>query len=75
MIEVNGLDRTGLLYRLTFAIAQQNLIIDSAQITTYGERAVDTLYVHGALGSKVLEEGRLRRLKEVLLDALERSSS
>ena len=41
VIEVNGLDRTGLLYELTSALSELNLNIGSAHISTFGERVVD----------------------------------
>jgi len=71
VIEVNGRDRPGLLYRVTLALTKQNLIIDSAKITTFGERAVDSFYVHDALGSKIEDEAKLKRLRQRLLEALE----
>jgi|TARA_R110002072_G_scaffold9326_14_gene45532 [protein-PII] uridylyltransferase len=72
MVEINGRDRPGLLYRLTFAIAKQNFIIHAAKITTFGERAVDTFYIHDALGSKITSTSKLERLRAALLDALDR---
>jgi len=71
VVEVNARDRPGLLYRVTFAIARHGLIIDSAKITTFGEQAVDVFYLHDALGSKIEDEQKLRRLRRTLLDALE----
>jgi len=71
VVEVNGRDRPGLLYAVTQALTRQNLIIDSAKITTYGERAVDSFYVHDALGSKIEDETKLKRLRQRLLEALE----
>ncbi len=71
VIEVNGRDRPGLLYRLTWALTRQNLIIDSAKIATYGERAVDVFYVHDALGGKVEAEAKLKRIRNALLEALD----
>ncbi|MGO1119445.1 [protein-PII] uridylyltransferase [Rhodovibrionaceae bacterium A322] len=74
MVEINGRDRPGLLYRLTFAIANQNFIIHAAKITTFGERAVDTFYIHDALGSKITSDSKLDRLRAALLDALDRQT-
>src|SRR5690606_36946056 len=71
VIEVNGRDRPGLLYRLTWALTRQNLIIDSAKIATYGERAIDVFYVHDALGGKVEAEPKLKRIRTALLEALD----
>src|ERR1700730_7887125 len=45
VIEASGIDRPGLLYDLTRAISDLNLNIDSAHISTFGERVVDVFYV------------------------------
>jgi [protein-PII] uridylyltransferase len=71
VIEVNARDRPGLLYNVTQAITRLNLIVDSAKITTFGEHAVDVFYLHDALGSKVENPAKLKRIRERLLEALE----
>jgi [protein-PII] uridylyltransferase len=70
VIEVNATDRPALLNRLTRAMFEERLIINSAHITHYGERAVDTFYVTDLLGSKLTSEDRLRRIEQALLDAI-----
>ncbi|RST29640.1 [protein-PII] uridylyltransferase [Sphingomonas ginkgonis] len=45
VVEVHAADRPALLARLTQAIHEQGLLIHSAHISTYGERAVDTFYL------------------------------
>ena len=69
-IEVNGLDRTGLLYDLTTALANLNLNIASAHIATYGERAVDVFYVTDLTGDKIRAAGRQGEITRRLLDVL-----
>ncbi|MBX9925573.1 MAG: [protein-PII] uridylyltransferase [Hyphomicrobiaceae bacterium] len=70
VIEVAGLDRTGLLYDLTSALSDLNLDIASAHITTFGEKAVDVFYVTDLMGKKLASTDReaaiLSRLKQVL---------
>jgi [protein-PII] uridylyltransferase len=63
VIEVSGLDRPGLLYDLTSALAELKLDIVSAHITTYGERAVDVFYVTDLEGRKLGEESRQAEVK------------
>ncbi len=46
VIEISGLDRTGLLHDLTQEIADLSLTIQSAHIGTYGEKAVDVFLCH-----------------------------
>ncbi|MDP2619377.1 MAG: [protein-PII] uridylyltransferase [Hyphomicrobiales bacterium] len=70
-IEVNGLDRPGLLYALTTALARLNLNIASARITTYGERAVDVFYVTDLTGHKIDSQARQATITRRLIEALE----
>ncbi|WAT16944.1 [protein-PII] uridylyltransferase [Aurantiacibacter sp. MUD11] len=70
VIEVNATDRPALLNRLTRAMFEQSLIINSAHITQYGERAVDTFYVTDLLGDKIVDQKRLDRVEQALLDAI-----
>jgi len=70
IIEVEGLDRIGLLHDLTTALNELNLNIASAHITTYGERAVDVFYVTDLTGGKILNEQRQRAIRERLMDVL-----
>ncbi|HYV89640.1 MAG TPA: ACT domain-containing protein, partial [Candidatus Polarisedimenticolia bacterium] len=70
VIEVNGRDRKGLLYRLTRAIADLKLQIASAKISTFGARAVDVFYVKDQFGLKIEDEKRLKAIRERLLGAL-----
>ncbi|MEQ1867332.1 MAG: [protein-PII] uridylyltransferase, partial [Micropepsaceae bacterium] len=50
VIEVNGRDRPGLLHDLTRGLHVAGLSIHSAQIATYGERAIDVFYVKDGYG-------------------------
>lgn len=70
VIEVNATDRPALLNRLTRAMFEASLIINSAHITQYGERAVDTFYVTDLLGDKIVSQDRLDKVKQALLDAI-----
>jgi len=71
VVEVEGLDRPGLLYDVTDALFQSGLSISSAMVSTYGERAVDVFYVRDGFGHKVRHEERLKATRERLLAALE----
>ncbi len=70
VIEVNGRDRPGFLYDVTTALFDLGLRIASAQITTYGERAVDTFYVKDGFGMKITHDGRLKHIRELVLEEL-----
>jgi len=67
VIEVSGLDRTGLLHQLTRAISDLNLTIGSAHIGTYGEKAVDVFYVTDLMGHKIENARRQRTIRDALL--------
>ena len=71
VIEVNATDRPALLNRLTRAMFEQSLLINSAHITQYGERAVDTFYVTDLLGGKLESKTRQNKVKAALLKAIE----
>ena len=71
VIEIGALDRPALLSRLARALFEARLIVHSAHIATYGERAVDTFYVTDVLGSKVTGDARLRTIERRLIEAAE----
>ncbi|MEO1136675.1 MAG: hypothetical protein AAFW68_08705, partial [Pseudomonadota bacterium] len=74
VVEVEGLDRPGLLYELTKALAKQGATIASAHIATYGERAVDAFYLKTRKGEKLSGAAKLKRLKKALMDVLSSGS-
>jgi [protein-PII] uridylyltransferase len=70
VIEVECLDRNGLLYDLTHAMSELSLDIASAHVATFGERAVDTFYVTDLVGHKVTARARQTRIRNALLEAI-----
>ncbi len=71
VIEVEGLDRPGLLYDVTQAIFESGLSISSSMIATYGEKAVDVFYVRDGFGHKIRHPDRLETVEKRLKTALE----
>ena len=71
VLEINGTDRPGLLYRLTLRLAQQNLQISSAKISTYGVGIVDVFYVKDLFGLKVQNQRRLAGIRAAMLAELD----
>ncbi len=69
VIEVNARDRPALLNRLARALFEAQLIVHSAHITTYGERAADTFYVTDLLGEKIERSSRRKAVEKRLLEA------
>ncbi|MEZ5709361.1 MAG: [protein-PII] uridylyltransferase [Blastomonas sp.] len=70
VVEVNASDRPALLNLLAFALFDLKLIVHSAHISTYGERAVDTFYVTDLLGEKIESKARLKAMEKRLLEAV-----
>ncbi|AZI36210.1 protein-PII uridylyltransferase [Caenibius tardaugens NBRC 16725] len=69
VVEVNARDRPALLNRLARALFEAQLVVHSAHIATYGERAADTFYVTDLFGHKLDRPDRLRAVEEKLLAA------
>jgi [protein-PII] uridylyltransferase len=70
VIEINGLDRPGLLYDVTREISDMNLDIVSAHIATFGEKAVDVFYVTDLTGKKITSSSRESIIRDRLTKAL-----
>jgi len=70
VIEINGLDRPGLLYDVTREISDLNLDIASAHIATFGEKAVDVFYVTDLTGKKITSATRESLIRERLTKVL-----
>jgi len=71
VIEVCGLDRSGLLHHLTRALSDLNLTIGSAHISTFGEKVVDVFYVTDLTGYKIEAKARERKVHDRLMQVLE----
>jgi [protein-PII] uridylyltransferase len=67
MVEVSGLDRTGLLYDLTATLSKLNLNITSAHVATFGERVVDVFYVTDLMGAQITSPTRQVAIKRALI--------
>ncbi len=67
MVEITGLDRTGLLYDLTATLSKLNLNIASAHVATFGERVVDVFYITDLLGAQITSPTRQAAIKRALI--------
>lgn len=70
VIEVEGRDRSGLLYELTSALSDLSLDISSAHISTFGEKVIDVFYVTDLTDKKIDSESRRREISRRLLKIL-----
>jgi [protein-PII] uridylyltransferase len=66
VVEIECLDRTGLLADITAGLADLSLDIQSARITTFGEKVIDTFYVTDLVGHKLTNENRQNAIAERL---------
>jgi [protein-PII] uridylyltransferase len=70
VIEVECLDRPGLLADITSVLSDLSLDITSAHVTTFGEKVIDNFYVTDLVGQKIVNETRqaniVARLRAVL---------
>jgi [protein-PII] uridylyltransferase len=67
MVEITGLDRTGLLFDLTATLSKLNLNIASAHVATFGERVVDVFYVTDLMGAQITSPTRQAAIKRALI--------
>jgi [protein-PII] uridylyltransferase len=70
VVEVNALDRPGLLFDLARGLSDLGLDISSAHIATFGEKAVDVFYVRDPFKKKVTNEDAKRHIRERLLSLM-----
>jgi [protein-PII] uridylyltransferase len=70
VIEVNGRDRPGLLFDVARTLKDLGLVINSAHISTYGERVVDVFYVKDVFGLKITHRAKIQRIQKGLTEAL-----
>jgi [protein-PII] uridylyltransferase len=72
VIEIECLDRTGLLSEVTAVLSDLSLDIQSARITTFGEKVIDTFYVTDLVGQKISGDSKraniTARMKAVLAE-------
>lgn len=67
MMEVTGLDRTGLLYEMTTTLSKLNLNIASAHVATFGERVVDVFYLTDLMGAQITSPTRQAAIKRAII--------
>ncbi|MEE9313980.1 MAG: [protein-PII] uridylyltransferase [Rhizobiaceae bacterium] len=70
VIEIESLDRPGLLSDITGALADLSLDTASAHIATFGEKMIDTFYVNDLLGFKITSPQKRAAIKRKLIEAI-----
>ncbi|MGH9269554.1 MAG: ACT domain-containing protein, partial [Acidimicrobiales bacterium] len=69
-LEVRAPDGVGVLYRITRALADCDLDVRSAKVSTMGHEVVDAFYVTDAAGAKVGDSEYLGEIERAVLGAL-----
>ncbi len=69
VVEVQGADGIGVLYRVTRAIAELDLDIRSAKVQTLGSEVIDAFYLRTADGAKVIDTDHLAEIERAILGA------
>ena len=75
VIEVNGADRPGLLYQITYHLLQLGLQVNSATVSTYGEKAVDVFYVKDVYGLQIERLATQEKIKQDLMAIFEEGAA
>jgi len=70
VIDVEAPDVTGILYRVTRALAELELDIRSAKVQTLGTHVVDSFYVRDQSGQKVTEPRVLSEIERAILHGI-----
>lgn len=70
VVEVRAPDRLGVLYRITRALADLDLDIRIAKISTLGHEVVDVFYVQTATGGKLVDRDHVKELERAILHQL-----
>ncbi len=66
VVEVRAPDRIGTLYRITRALAELDLDVRLAKVTTLGHEVVDAFYVVGAGGAKLTDPEHLEEVRRAV---------
>ena len=72
VVEVRAPDRIGTLYRITRALADMELDIRHAKVSTVGHEVVDAFYVVGASQAKIDDPGHRAEIERAVLFELSR---
>jgi [protein-PII] uridylyltransferase len=72
VIEVRAPDRIGVLYRITRALAECDLDVRTALVTTLGAEVVDAFYVTATGNGKITDPEELREIEQAVVGELAR---
>jgi len=67
VIEIECLDRPGLLSEITGILADFDLDIGSAHVATFGEKVHDSFYVRDLAGQKIVAPAHIVKIEKTLM--------
>jgi [protein-PII] uridylyltransferase len=70
IVEVRAPDRVGVLWRITRALADLDLDIRLARVSTLGSEVVDVFYVQTARGQKIVDRDHQREVERAILHSV-----
>ncbi len=72
VVDVRAEDDLGLLHRITAALFDLDLDVVASRVSTLGHEVLDAFYVRDTVtGGKVTDPGRIRRIKDTVLRAID----
>ena len=70
ILDIKCKNAPGVLYKITKIITSLGLQINTANVSTYGDRVVDIFYLKNAFGSKVDDNTTIEKVKNSILEEL-----
>jgi [protein-PII] uridylyltransferase len=71
ILEIKCKNAPGVLYRITKVITSLGFQINTANVSTYGDRVVDIFYIKNAFGSKIDDNIAIEKVKQSIFQILE----
>jgi [protein-PII] uridylyltransferase len=71
VIDIYTHDKVGLLYQITSTLTELGLYIGVSKISTKVDQVADVFYVKDIFGHKIVNEAKLKEIRERLIKAIE----
>ena len=70
ILDIKCKNAPGVLYKITKVITSLGLQINTANVSSYGDRVVDIFYLKNPFGSKVDDDRTIKKIKSLILEEL-----
>ena len=67
ILDIKCKNAPGVLYKITKTLTSLGIQINTASVSTYGDRVVDIFYIKNAFGSKVDDKVTMDKIKKSIL--------